>query len=771
MACAKHFPGHGDTEVDSHHDLPVITKSMRQLESLELFPFKELFKAGVGSVMIAHLSIPAIDNTANRPTSLSKNNIKELLRDELEYDGLTFTDALEMKGVTKFFPAGEAAVQAIIAGNDMLCLPEDVPAAINAIKAAIKKKRIKQKDIDEKLIKVLRAKYDLGLSKAQIIDTNNLLADLNSKTDDIKKVVARNVVTVLKNNGGFFPFKPSKRIAYVGLGAGQMTPFGRRMVQDFRADSFLLSYKEGDEKVNSILKKIMAINYDAVIIGVHDYGLRPAGNYNLSASALKLWNALQSFNTATFLFGNVYAAKNFCSAKTLVAMHQDDWSFQQAASDFLKGSFSSVGKLPVTVCTIPYGTGLTVNNMIPAGVSAAWLAIDSIVLDAINQKAFPGAVVFASQNGVIKFHKAFGHYEYDRKSLPVSLETVYDLASVTKISATTISVMKLYDEGKLDLKKKISDYLPWTIGSDKSDLTISDILLHQAGLNPFIPFYKETIDSGTGIPKPGLFNADMDTVFSIPVARNLYLRKDWNDTMFERILKSPLTEYGKYVYSDNDFIFLGKIVETISGMPLDQYTKKTFYQPLGMTTTGFNPWKWYGSERTVPTESERHFRRQLLRGYVHDEGASMFGGVSGHAGLFSNAHDLALIYQMLLNEGELNDQRFLKPETIQLFTNYNSDISRRGFGFDKPEKNNEDAKYPYPSLLASPQTYGHTGYTGTCVWVDPKEGLVYIFLSNRVYPTRENNKLSLLNVRGKVQDAIYNALKQEQLQDTASTTF
>lgn len=767
MACAKHFPGHGDTEVDSHVDLPVISKSKTKLDSLELYPFEQLFKAGVGSVMIAHLSIPAIDKTANRPTSLSKNNVTRLLRDELKFGGLTFTDALEMKGVTKYFPAGEAAVQALIAGNDMLCLPENVPAAIAAIKTAIKKRKLKWKDIDEKVIKVLYAKYGLGLTKAQVIDTANLLNDLNAKTDDIKTAVARNTVTLLRNDAGLFPLMPQKRMAYVGIGLSRLTHFGKRLQQDFKADTFLFSYKEGAEKAASIMQQVSTGNYDAVIIGLHDFNPRPANNYNISAAAIALWKGLQTDSAATFIFGNVYAAKNFCTAKTLVALHQDDASFQQAAADFLRGAVTAKGSLPVRVCTIPYGTGIAMSNRVPVGSTAAWLGIDSIVNDAIAQKAFPGAVVFAAQNGIIKYHKAFGHYEYDAASLPVTLESVYDLASVTKVSATTMAVMKLYEEGKLDLTKTLADYLPWVGSTDKAGLTIKDILLHQAGLTPFIPFYKETLDS-VGHPSAAIYSTKWDTGFTIPVATNLYLRKDWSDTIMQRILKSPLTEKGSYVYSDNDFIFLGKIVERLTGMALDQYVQKIFYNRIGMSTTGFNAGRRFGRERVVPTEQEKHFRRQLLQGYVHDEGASLFGGVAGHAGLFSNAYDLGMLYQMLLNGGDFNGDHYLAPETVSLFTAYNSDISRRGLGFDKPEKDSVGGKNRYPSSLASPETFGHTGFTGTCVWVDPKVNLVYVFLSNRVYPTRDNNKLSSLGVRSKVQDAIYSALKKEENMVTTS---
>lgn len=768
MACAKHFPGHGDTEVDSHYDLPVINKSREQLDSLELFPFRALFKAGVGSVMIAHLSIPAIDSTKNRPTSLSKANVTDLLRNEMGYEGLTFTDALEMKGVTKFYPAGEAAVQALVAGNDMLCLPEDVPAAIKAVEAAVKNKRLKWNDIEDKVRKVLHAKYELGLNKPQFIDTTNLLQDLNAKTGDIKKAVARQAVTVLRNDGSVFPFRPGQRIAYVSLGTTAENDLAQRLKQDFKADVFLFSYKDDAAKAASIQQQIDTGKYGAVFIGVHDFSYRPANNYGISNAAMNLWNSLQKSNAATFVFGNVYAAKNFCTAKNLVALHQDDAAFQRAAADFLRGSITAQGQLPVTVCDIPYGTGFVVNNLVPAGVSPAWLKIDSIVNNAIAQRAFPGAVVMAVHNGEIKYHKAFGRYDYASGALPVTLESIYDLASVTKISATTVAIMKLYEQGKVDLKNTIGDYLPWTAGTNKATMTVEDILLHQAGLVPFIPFYKETIDA-SGAPKPELYRTKPEPGFGIAVARNLYLRNDWKDTLYQRILASPVSPRGKYIYSDNDFIFLAQIVEAVSGLPIDQYVSKTFYRPLGMATTGFKAGERFGAERIVPTEQEGHFRQQVLRGDVHDEGASLFGGVAGHAGLFSNAYDLSLLYQMLLNGGEFNGERYLKPETIALFTAYQTPGSRRGLGFDKPERDNATASNPYPSALASPETYGHTGYTGTAVWVDPKANLVYIFLSNRVHPTRNNNKISSLGVRGNIQDAIYKAIKSDEAAKKAET--
>jgi beta-glucosidase-like glycosyl hydrolase/CubicO group peptidase (beta-lactamase class C family) len=761
MACAKHFPGHGDVAVDSHYDLPVINKSKESLDTLELYPFKKLFEAGVGSAMIAHLAIPAIDNRTNRPTSLSVYNVTDLLREEMGYDGLTFTDALEMKGVAKFFGGGEAAVEALIAGNDMLCLPESVPATIDAVKKAIKEKRLSWDDIDKKVRRVLHAKYNLGLDKPQVIDTTNLLEDLNKNTESIRQKVAANVITVMRNTAGLLPFVAGERTAYVGVGTSTLNTFGKRLAADFKADTFLLDYKANTTQANAILNAVKG-KYNRVVIGLHNYSPRPSNNYGISKAAIDLITNLQDGNALTFVFGNVYAAQNFCNASTLVAMYEDDAAFQNAAADFLQGGLAAKGTLPVTVCDVQYGTGIALNTFMPVGDSPEWKPVDAIVEEGLAKKAYPGAVVLAVQNGVIKYHKAFGRYEFDSSSKPVSLESIYDLASVTKISATTVAVMKLYEEGKLDLNKTLGDYLPITVGTDKAPLRIKDVLLHRAGLNPYISFYRETIDQTTGEPSNAIYRTIADTLYSIPVANNVWLRRDWNDTMMKRIVDSKLGPHGKYVYSDNDFILLGKVIEAISGLTLDQYLHKTFYRPMGMASTSFQPWKRFVQAGIVPTENEKYFRRQVLQGYVHDEGAAMFGGVSGHAGLFSNAYDLSMLYQMLLNSGTFNGERYLQPETIKLFTAYGANESRRGLGFDKPEKDNASRKEPYPSALASPATFGHTGFTGTCVWVDPKADLVYIFLSNRVYNTRANNLLGQLNIRGRIQDAIYKALEEEQ---------
>ncbi len=767
MACAKHFPGHGDVDVDSHFDLPVIKKVRSQLDSMELVPFRAMIDAGVGSMMVAHLFIPSIDKTANRATSISKASITGILRKDLGYDGLTFTDALEMKGVAKFFPGGTISVEALIAGNDMLCLPASVPETIDAVKKAITEKKLTWDEINAKCRKVLVEKYKLGMANIRPIDTNNLLNDINSKTDEIRKEVSRKALTWVRmvNPLGFrkeylsLPLSREKKIAYVGFGTTELNAFGKRLKDDLGADTFFYSYKDGASKGGALVKAIYEGKYDAVVLGIHGVSLGRSNNYGISKEAISVWNQLNAGNAITMVFGNVLSMANFCAAQSLVACNENDDIFQHTAADWLQGQFVSEGTLPVRVCNFKYGEGLKFPlgkmNLFPVGESK-FSAVDSIATDAIAKQAFPGCVILAAKDGKIVYHKAFGQYKYE-PSEPVTLESIYDLASVTKISATTVAVMKLYEDDKIGLDKKISTYLPYLKGTNKANLLVKDVLLHQAGLIPFIQFYKETL-TASGLPNPSIYATAYSPEFPQRVASGMFIRKDWRDTLHKRIVDSRLGAKNAYVYSDLDFIFLGEIVEAVTKMPLDKYMHDSFYAKMNMATTGFLPLTHFSKEHIVPTENDNFFRQQLLTGDVHDEGASMFGGVAGHAGLFSDAYDLAKLYQMLLNGGELNGRRFLDLETIRLFTAYQSKFSRRGYGYDKPEKDNATRKEPYPSSLASPQTFGHTGYTGTCVWTDPKNNLIYIFLSNRVYPTRENSKLSTLLVRSKIQDAIYKAV-------------
>ena len=771
LACAKHFPGHGDVSVDSHLDLPVINKSMVQLDSLELYPFEQMFNAGVGSVMIAHLYIPAIDNTPNTATSLSKNNVTGLLRDKLHYNGLTFTDALGMKGVAKFFPGGQIAAQSLIAGNDMLCLPEDVATSIAKIKEAIDSNKLSWDDVYAKCKKVLEYKYLYGVADAEPIDTTNLVNDLNKGSNDIKKLVAENAITVLsKKDKQFFPldvFNTKKDIAYIGIGIDSANAFAQRLKDDYNADEFFFNYKEDSARIPSTVELIKN-RYKYVVIGIHGYKRYPSDNFGISSYALALVNQVQQNNkTIIFDFGNPYALKNFCNADNLVACYEDDSVTQNAAIDILEGKILAKGTLPVTVCSgYKYGSGILPKRIMTLatpeqeGLNGLQMTrdIDSIALTGIAGHAYPGCVVLIARHGKIVFEKAYGKYNYDTPE-PVNLNSIYDMASVTKICATTLGVMKLYDEGKLRLDKTLGTYLPWVRKSDKKNLNIKKILLHQAGLVADVVFYLKTVDPVTKLPLPQYFRRDSSAKFSVRVAQNLYLRTDYADSMNRSIVDSKLLPGNKYVYSDNDFILMADVVQAISGMRIDKYVDKYFYEPMGLKSIGFNPRNRFDTNLVTPTELDQYFRFQHLHADVHDEGSAMFGGDAGHAGLFSNAEDIGAILQMFLDGGSFKGKQYIKPSTLKLFTAYNSGISRRGIAFDKPQKDNYTTTdpHPYPSRFASPLTFGHTGYTGTCIWVDPKYDLVYVFLSNRVNPARSTD-LYRLNIRGAIEDAVYKAM-------------
>lgn len=768
MASAKHFPGHGNVDVDSHYDLPVINKSRKELDSLELYPFRSLIEGGVGSVMVAHLNIPSIDASENRASSVSKKIIDNLLKKELGFKGLVVSDALEMKGVTKFFGKGELSAEALIAGNDLLCLPEDIPSSIEEIKKAIQKKKISWKEVDARVKKLLHAKFRHGLASLKPISLENLTEDLNKDVPEMRRKVAENAITLLSNkDAGIFPLKKGKRVAYVGFGLNRDNAFAEKVREDYDAHVYYFDYKLDSSKAQATLD-IMRNRYEVVIIGMHAYSRFPANDFGLSKSALELVERLQKeHRTISMVFGNPYLLKYFCNSSVLIACYEDDSYTQEVASDLLAGQFHAQGKLPVTVCpNYPAGSGI-VEDRLMTEVRASELGfnesklirIDSIMEDAIQKKAIPGGVVLVARNGKIAYHKAFGTQAHDNDE-PVYEETIYDLASVTKIMATTAAVMKLYDENRLNIDATLGQYLPEVRGTNKENILVRDLLLHQAGLRSWIPFYRETVDTlRKNTPNLSIYSFRPDPEFPIRVAQHMYMRRDWLDTINNRIMTSPLSKRGNYIYSDLDFIFLGRIVEAITGTPLDKYVELNFYLPLGMTNTAFKPREKFPVNNIAPTEREEGFRQQLLQGDVHDPGAAMFGGVAGHAGLFSNAYDLAVMSQMLLQKGQFNGRRYFSDTTMDVFNRYYTD-TRRGLGFDKPERDNATRDEPYPTKSASSATFGHTGFTGTCLWVDPEQQLIFILLANRVNNNGDANRFGRMNIRPKVHETIYEALRK-----------
>lgn len=798
MACAKHFPGHGDTDVDSHNDLPEIRKTAEQLRKLELYPFKKLIDNGLQSVMIAHLQVPAFEKKTQTPSTLSESIVSGLLKNELGFKGLVITDALNMEGVAKYFQPGEIDLKAFQAGNDVLLFSQDVPSGVRKIKEALINGSISDARLEHSVRKILYAKYQAGLHQFTPIKTEHIDDDLNELISPIRNQVAEEAITWLND-----PYQilnklktnKVKKVTYVGVGTTTDNTFSSTL-KKYGVSDILFAPTSNKQEIEAFAKSLQT--KEAVIIGVHN--MNPYVVKNFGLDSLEIENVQRigaNKNAFTVLFGNPYAMKYFCDIEGAMVAYDEAPETQEVAARELFGLLKPKGKLPVSVCDqFKAGEGLTSlttvlgevsdsaryvkqsklitedNVRIPlfrnehdleCCVSPAALGIDLAELDkldaylqsCVNNRIFPGCRMLAAKGGNVFYDKPFGNLNYD-SSKPVELNTLYDLASLTKVTATTMAVMKLYDQGKLDLDATLGRYVGITRGTDKEYLKIKDILTHQAGLKSWIPFYKETLDS-LKQPREDIYSKTLREKYAVKVAKDLYMRSDWVDTMWARILASPLENKGRYVYSDLDFIFLQKVVESITKRKLNDYVLDEFYKPLGMSFTNFNPKTTLVGKETAPTESDDYFRYQTLNGYVHDMGAAMFGGVSGHAGLFSTANDVAILFQMLLNGGSYQGKRYLQRSTIELFTSKYASISRRGLGFDKPEPN---AGKSNPCCdRASLKTFGHTGFTGTCVWADPENDLIFVFLSNATYPSAEKKKINNgVGVRETAQAYLYRAM-------------
>lgn len=776
LATAKHFPGHGDTDADSHYSLPVIKHNRQRLDSLELYPFRYLIENGIGGIMVAHLSIPTLDSTKNLPSTLSKPIITDLLKNELGFKGLIFTDAMNMKGVTSFFPAGAADAKAVVAGNDILEFTESVPKAIEAIKKAIKSGQISQKEIDERCKKILSAKVWLGLDQYKPIETETLIADLNRpEAVLLNRKLTEASLTLLSNQNKLLPLQSldTLHIASVSIGATKVTPFQQMLGNYTKVDHFMLSSNSTTAEINQLKEKLK--NYNLVIAGVHGLSIRPPRNFGITPSMVAAVKEIALSKKAIItLFGNVYTLAKFDNifqASGLIMAYQENLHSQELAAQLIFGGIGASGKLPVTVAPVfKLGTGLQASNLnrfkytIPeeVNIDSQFLTqrIDSLANLAILEKATPGCQVLIAKEGKVIFRKSYGYHTYNN-NIPVSDDDVYDLASVTKISASLPALMKLQDEGKFNVDATLGTYLPQYRRSNKADLTFRDILTHQAQLKAWIPFWQTTLKKNKKF-KWFTFKADSSKRFPYKVADNLYLNRNYYKNLYKQIRKSPLNEKPGYVYSDLSFYLYPLIVKKLTGKDFEDYIKENFYHPLGAYSLTFNAYQHFPIQQIVPTEYDSLFRKVLIHGRVHDEGAAMLNGLSGHAGLFGNANDLAKLMQMYLQKGTYAGRQYISSATLTEFARCQfceSNNNRRGIGFDKPDI--IPSKNGNAAMSASKESFGHSGFTGTFTWIDPAYNIVYVFLSNRVHPTRNNSKLSQLNIRTGIQQVIYDAIEQK----------
>lgn len=763
LACGKHFPGHGNTDADSHYALPVINQSRAEMDTMELYPFAELFRNGLGCAMVAHLFIPAIDSTTNRASTLSPLIVQKLLKDSMEFKGLVFTDALNMKGVSDYFKPGELEWLALAAGNDMLLYSDNIPVAFDTIKNKIMNGVFDSLELDKRVKKILMVKHWCGLNNYRSVSLQNLFEDINrAETIHAISGMYANAITLLKNKKEILPLTKlnKNKVASLVINDTLNNPFQNFLMRYSPVTCYRMN-KDADSRTLINLTEALS-EYDEVVISIHNTNTRSGNNFGITSQMNDVISRLNSkTKTITVVFGNAYCL-NFLPAadksQALLLSYEDTWAPQWATAQVIFGARSTYGTLPVTTYDFERGSGsimrdyrwrLRFDYPEQAGLSTSLLErIDSIAQNAITEKVFPGCQVVAVKNGALVYEKSFGYHTYDR-TRPVKTSDLYDIASVTKILSTALACMKLYDDDKIDLDKKVSRYLPELKNTNKENLTIRSLMTHTAGLQAWIPFYKKALQ------KSNVFSRIPSDTFSVGIADSLWMDKKYMDVVWKEVISSQINPPGSYVYSDLGIIILQKVIEKIAGQKLDEYVTSAFYELLGLYRLLYNPLNRFQKSEIVPTELDTAFRMQLLQGYVHDPAAAMMGGIGGHAGLFADAYSVSVIMQMLLNKGTYGGIRFFKEETVDLFTSRQSPTHRRGLIFDRPD---EDAEKNPVAHSASSSAFGHQGFTGTCAWADPETGIIFVFLSNRIHPSASNNLITRKNIRPNMMQSVYDAI-------------
>jgi beta-glucosidase-like glycosyl hydrolase/CubicO group peptidase (beta-lactamase class C family) len=771
LTSGKHFPGHGDTDTDSHLDLPVLNCTAERLKSTELYPFQQLIDAGLQGMMVAHLHVPVLDARENISTTLSPQAINGLLKKQMGFDGIVFTDALEMKGVTKHFSADEVAIMAIEAGNHMLVLPDNMDLAFSGLKKAFTDGKLATTVLDENVKRILAAKYKLGLDSLVVPDPEYAAKmAFDPYAVGIKHKLIEEAITVVQNQRALIPMVniTTPRMATLAIGSTVKTRFQNRLDSYFKPDHYNASHslKEMDEK--SLLKDLK--KYDRVIISLHQMTNKATGNFGLTTEELTLiQNINRQQEVILVVFGNPYSLKYFENIDHIIMAYEDTPETEDITAQGLTGVFGFKGKLPVTASNIfPVNHGFTTPSLkrigysVPERVGMCSDSLDyikNIAAYMIDIQAAPGCQVVIAKNGRIIYEQAFGKHTYKDED-PVYVNDLYDIASVTKVAATTLAVMRLQKEGVINIDKTLGDYLPWLRGSNKEHMVIRKVMAHQAGLQSWIPFYEQTVSTEKGgwiEMTPDVYCDLLTSQHCVPVAGDMFMDITYLDSIRRQIIKSPLNADGTYVYSDLGFIMLAEIIQRLTGSTLDQYVDSVFYKPMGLQRIGYHPLSRFTTAEIIPSEIDSYFRCQELTGYVHDMSCAMLGGVSGHAGLFSDAEDVATLFQMLMNGGEYGGSRYLDADLLKEFTTRYGKSTRRGVGFDMKELDEE--KNVLTSHLASASTYGHTGFTGICVWNDPENQLVYVFMSNRTYPSMRNAKLTNHKIREKIHSRCYRSIQ------------
>lgn len=874
LCTAKHFPGHGDTAVDSHYDLPVISHSRDRLDDVELYPFKALIRNGLSGVMTAHLNIPALEAKPGLASTFSYNIVFRLLREEMQFQGLTFTDAMEMEGAVKNYPKGESMVRALLAGNDILETFIEVPLAVEAIKKAISENRISMVAINAKVKKILKAKSWVGLDTYQPIALNHLVQDLNTiESDVVNHILTQNSITCLKNDLNLLPIKDvTQKIAVLSIGKAQSSDFFDMVENYAKADFFSLEHNAEDSQIEQVFQLLK--DYDLILATGHFTDIRTAKKYGLTVQNTKILSRLATMDQVVlsllgspFILGSI---PELAQSKTLLLAYQQSEYTESITPQMIFGALPTLGRLPLTLNNTFYqGMGLHLKPIdrliytIPelAGMDRKKLhtAMDSIIYAGLEVGAFPGCVLEVAVDGKVIFNKPYGYHTFEQslahdaeqtasikdhtyiddamdndmknytrpehaqassisqaKNGQVRTSDIYDLASLTKIIASAPILMTLVSDGQVDIQKRLETYIPSIKNTPIGSVIFKDALTHRAGLKAWIPFWKDAIDTSATLKKAftlhpewkdlavfqvkkpgfikrifgkkpqiildtiasahqpelwrlalnetsktwkkGIFSTRPSTTYSIPVSKDMYMNPAYTATIMQAIKNEPLQTPGKYVYSDLHYYFYPEMVQHLTGQSMENRLQQ-LYASMGCYNLTYNPWQSSALDRVIPTEYDSLFRHQLIHGYVHDEGAALMGGISGHAGLFGNANDVTKMMQLYLQQGNYGSKSYFKPEVIQQFTSYQypDEHNRRGLVFDKRDLATATRNIP---TMTSSSAFGHSGFTGTYAWADPEYKLTYVFLSNRVYPTRYNTKLIDMNIRAAIGDVLIQQIRE-----------
>ena len=763
LGSAKHFPGHGDTSKDSHKTLPLIDFPANRLQDIEMYPFKELINNGIASVMVGHLNIPSLESKVGLPSSLSHHIITDILKTQLGFEGLVFTDALGMKGVSEYLPVGEVEVAAFLAGNDILLMPENIVKGFDAMKKAYLSKKISEERLAHSVKKILMAKYKVGLHNFVPLKVENIYQNLHTLEDDLLiEEIFENALTVAKNKDNLLPIKnlDKQRIAYVKFGNDSGWTFYSSLRK--YADVAIIEPKSTEQ----LYKDVEA--YQTIIIGLHKPDKTPWDAYKFTANEL-VWleNIAKKKKVILTIFTRPYAllnVSNLANIESIVISYQNHKIAQEKTAQLIFGAIEGKGVLPVSAHPeLPVNTSISTPKIgrlgygLPESVglnSKKLKAIDSIAQIVLNKRMAPGMQILVAKKGKIVYRKNFGTLDYNPNNT-VKDNSIYDLASLTKILVTLPELMKLYAQESFNVNSTFSDLLPELKGTNKGGMKMMNVLSHYALFPSWIPFYLKTLDTQKK-PLKEVYNNVKTDEFSVQVANNLFIKNDYINTIYKEIDNSELIKKKKYLYSDLPYYYFKKYIERKANVSLSEAIQKDFYRSMGAYHLTYFPLQHFPLVNIAPSEVDNYFRRQEIRGYVHDQGAAMLGGVGGHAGLFGNADDVAKMMQMFLQKGYYGGEWYLQPQVVNLFNTcmFCSENNRRGLGFDKPQIEGEG-----PTCGCVPMSsFGHTGFTGTYAWADPENEIVIVFLSNRTFPTAENNLLIKESIRPKIQKVVYNSI-------------